>query len=101
MARLEEEEEEKESVTAEDKASAYYADYSEDDDERFLPFRKFKYRTNCCYGLSMDLLENVAQELEFDFRLYIVADGMFGSKTVRRKTGRARRDMGKKVLSYR
>lgn len=30
----------------------------------------------------MDLLENVAEELEFDFQLYIVADGLFGSKTV-------------------
>ncbi|XP_068081518.1 uncharacterized protein [Anabrus simplex] len=43
--------------------------------------QRYKYRTNCCYGLSMDLLENVAQELEFDFHLYIVSDGMFGSKT--------------------
>ncbi|CAH1971116.1 unnamed protein product [Acanthoscelides obtectus] len=102
MARLEEEEEEQEeSATTEEKASAYYSDYGEDDDEeRFLPFQKFKYRTNCCYGLSMDLLENVAQELEFDFRLYIVADGMFGSNTVRRKKGRSRRDVGKKFLSY-
>ncbi|GLH10808.1 uncharacterized protein GBIM_15693, partial [Gryllus bimaculatus] len=37
--------------------------------------------TNCCYGLAMDLLENVAQELEFDFHLYIVSDGAFGSRT--------------------
>lgn len=29
----------------------------------------------------MDLLENVAEELEFDFQLYIVADGLFGSRT--------------------
>jgi len=43
--------------------------------------QRYKYRTNCCYGLAMDLLENVAQELEFDFHLYIVADGMFGSRT--------------------
>uniref|UniRef100_A0A8D8RZG8 Glutamate receptor ionotropic, NMDA 3A n=2 Tax=Cacopsylla melanoneura TaxID=428564 RepID=A0A8D8RZG8_9HEMI len=41
---------------------------------------RYRYRTNCCYGLSMDLLENIAQELEFDFHLYIVADGLFGSK---------------------
>lgn len=38
------------------------------DDDKFFPFQKFKYKTNCCYGLSMDLLENIAQELEFDFR---------------------------------
>lgn len=30
----------------------------------------------------MDLLENVAEELEFDFQLYIVADGLFGTKTL-------------------
>jgi ionotropic glutamate receptor NMDA 3A len=29
----------------------------------------------------MDLLENIAEELEFDFHLYIVADGLFGSRT--------------------
>lgn len=29
----------------------------------------------------MDLLENVAEELEFDFQLYVVADGLFGSRT--------------------
>lgn len=28
----------------------------------------------------MDLLENIASELEFDFQLYIVADGLFGSR---------------------
>ncbi|KAI5711412.1 hypothetical protein M8J75_000198 [Diaphorina citri] len=41
---------------------------------------RYRYRTNCCYGLSMDLLENIAQELEFDFHLYIVADGLYGTK---------------------
>lgn len=30
----------------------------------------------------MDLLENVAEELEFDFQLYIVSDGLFGTKTI-------------------
>lgn len=40
-----------------------------------------QFKTNCCYGLSMDLLENVAEELEFDFQLYVVADGLFGSRT--------------------
>nr|CAD7589790.1 unnamed protein product [Timema genevievae] len=43
--------------------------------------QKYKYRTNCCYGLTMDLLENVAQELEFDFHLYVVSDGAFGTRT--------------------
>ena len=40
----------------------------------------FQYRTNCCYGLAMDLLENIAHELEFDFHLYVVSDGVFGSQ---------------------
>ncbi|XP_025835326.1 glutamate receptor ionotropic, NMDA 3A-like, partial [Agrilus planipennis] len=61
--------------------------------ERFHPFYKYKYRTNCCYGLSMDLLENIAHELEFDFHLYIVADGLFGSKVVSDK--KTRRDVGR------
>lgn len=43
--------------------------------------KRYKYKTNCCYGLAMDLLESVAQELEFDFHLYIAADGLFGSKS--------------------
>ncbi|PNF41769.1 hypothetical protein B7P43_G03443, partial [Cryptotermes secundus] len=43
--------------------------------------QRYKYRTSCCYGLAMDLLENIAQELEFDFHLYIVADGLFGTRT--------------------
>lgn len=47
----------------------------------FFAYRH-KFKTNCCYGLSMDLLENVAEELEFDFQLYIVADGLFGTKTI-------------------
>lgn len=70
------------------------------DDEEASPLRKFKYRTNCCYGLAMDLLENIAQELEFDFHLYIVADGLFGSKTVTRKNTKYRRDLKENNLNY-
>ncbi|XP_075235507.1 uncharacterized protein LOC142332777 [Lycorma delicatula] len=44
---------------------------------------RYRYLTSCCYGLAMDLLENIAQELEFDFHLYLVADGMHGSRTPR------------------
>ncbi|XP_044268937.1 uncharacterized protein LOC123014091 isoform X4 [Tribolium madens] len=88
MQRLEEEEDEEEELNPEYKQFAN--DYEEN--ERFFPFQKFKYRTNCCYGLSMDLLENIAQELEFDFRLYIVADGFFGSKLPNYRD----RDAGKK-----
>lgn len=100
MKRIEEEEEEKEEESKNSEYKPFDDDY--DDEERFFPFQKFKYRTNCCYGLSMDLLENVAQELEFEFRLYIVADGMFGSRSVvKKETGRRKRDVGKKFLSYR
>ncbi|CAG9860270.1 unnamed protein product [Phyllotreta striolata] len=100
MQRLEEEEDDAENKNTQ------YADYERfasdyDDDQQFFPFQKFKYRTNCCYGLAMDLLENVAQELEFDFRLYIVADGLFGSRTIKKKSKRSERDVGKKFLSYR
>lgn len=40
-------------------------------------------RTKCCYGLSMDLLENVATELGFEFHLYVVRDQLFGAKKPR------------------
>ncbi|XP_055378406.1 uncharacterized protein LOC129610081 isoform X1 [Condylostylus longicornis] len=38
------------------------------------------YNTKCCYGLSMDLLDNIATELGFEFHLYIVRDELFGTK---------------------
>ncbi|XP_053663885.1 uncharacterized protein LOC128713047 [Anopheles marshallii] len=38
------------------------------------------YRTRCCYGLSMDLLQKLASEINFDFHLYIVHDGLFGRR---------------------
>ncbi|XP_058833780.1 uncharacterized protein LOC131691421 isoform X2 [Topomyia yanbarensis] len=38
------------------------------------------YSTRCCFGLSMDLLQKVAQDLGFEFDLYIVKDGLFGRK---------------------
>lgn len=52
-------------------------------DDFFFPTAKpsfSKMATHCCYGLAMDLLENIAQELEFDFHLYIVEDGFYGSR---------------------
>lgn len=53
-------------------------------DDYFFPTPKpntyWKMATHCCYGLSMDLLENIAQELEFDFHLYIVEDGLYGAR---------------------
>lgn len=66
--RLEEEEEELNQNR--DPEYKHNQDYL--DDDKFFPFHKFKYKTNCCYGLSMDLLENVAQELEFDFRYVLL-----------------------------
>lgn len=59
--------------------------------DKFLPFQnKYKHRTNCCYGLAMDLLENIAQELEFDFHLYIVSDGLFGTRKMSRRYAKNR-----------
>lgn len=103
IRRLEEEEVDQEEEAAQDvEQNPFTNAYNEDDKDDFFPFQQFKYRTNCCYGLSMDLLENIAQELEFDFRLYIVADGFFGSRTIKNKrNGRIRRDIGKNFLSYR
>ena len=45
----------------------------------------FVFRTRCCYGLSMDLLDNVASELGFGYILYIVSDELFGSKQIVKK----------------
>nr|XP_032510989.1 uncharacterized protein LOC116765580 isoform X2 [Danaus plexippus plexippus] len=44
------------------------------------PSTIWKMATHCCYGFAMDLLENIAEELEFDFHLYIVDDGLYGSR---------------------
>ncbi|XP_044743459.1 uncharacterized protein LOC123305723 isoform X2 [Chrysoperla carnea] len=71
------------------------------DKNGFLPFQRYKYRTNCCYGLAMDLLENIAQELEFDFRLYIVADGLFGTQIRTKKSKRDLSILTKKSLKSR
>ncbi|KAL7022948.1 hypothetical protein ACKWTF_012435 [Chironomus riparius] len=43
---------------------------------------KLSYKTRCCYGLSMDLLDNIASELGFGYILYIVGDELFGSKQI-------------------
>ncbi|VVC31376.1 Hypothetical protein CINCED_3A009974 [Cinara cedri] len=37
----------------------------------------------CCFGLSIDLLEKMSEDLGFDFHLYLVADGTFGSRKLR------------------
>ncbi|MBN3304780.1 NMD3A protein, partial [Amia calva] len=49
----------------------------------FLPpdFRK------CCYGYCIDLLEKLAEDLRFEFDLYIVGDGKYGACKNNRWTG--------------
>ncbi|XP_007499704.2 glutamate receptor ionotropic, NMDA 3A [Monodelphis domestica] len=37
-----------------------------------------KYK-KCCYGYCIDLLEKLAEDLNFDFDLYIVGDGKYGA----------------------
>ena len=38
------------------------------------------YNLTCCYGYSIDLMENVARDLEVKFQVYVVADGQCGAK---------------------
>uniref|UniRef100_A0A8C6QJW9 Glutamate receptor n=1 Tax=Nannospalax galili TaxID=1026970 RepID=A0A8C6QJW9_NANGA len=41
----------------------------------------------CCYGYCIDLLERLAEDLTFDFELYIVGDGKYGALRDGRWTG--------------
>ncbi|XP_026864336.2 glutamate receptor ionotropic, NMDA 3B isoform X2 [Electrophorus electricus] len=41
----------------------------------------------CCYGYCIDLLEKLAEDLLFDFDLYIVGDGKYGARKGGRWTG--------------
>ncbi|KAG8223040.1 hypothetical protein J437_LFUL001362 [Ladona fulva] len=36
--------------------------------------------STCCYGFAIDLLSDVAAHLRFEFHLYLVPDGVFGSQ---------------------
>ena len=38
------------------------------------------YNVTCCYGYSIDLMENVANDLDLKFQVYVVADGQCGAK---------------------
>ncbi|XP_077293992.1 uncharacterized protein LOC143916663 [Arctopsyche grandis] len=82
---------EEEAETDEHHQGSFFPHLKYEPFEKLNPFQnKYKYRTNCCYGLTMDLLENIAQELEFDFHLYIVSDGLFGTRKMSRKYTRNR-----------
>ncbi|KAG8198828.1 hypothetical protein JTE90_007130 [Oedothorax gibbosus] len=39
-----------------------------------------EYNVSCCAGISMDLMQSLAEDLHFSFDLYLVADGFFGTK---------------------
>ncbi|XP_068012240.1 glutamate receptor ionotropic, NMDA 3B [Melanerpes formicivorus] len=41
----------------------------------------------CCYGYCIDLLERLAEDMPFDFELYIVGDGKYGAWKNGRWTG--------------
>uniref|UniRef100_A0A8C4U9L4 Glutamate receptor n=1 Tax=Falco tinnunculus TaxID=100819 RepID=A0A8C4U9L4_FALTI len=41
----------------------------------------------CCYGYCIDLLEKLAEDMSFDFELYIVGDGKYGAWKNGRWTG--------------
>ncbi|XP_008586244.1 PREDICTED: glutamate receptor ionotropic, NMDA 3B [Galeopterus variegatus] len=41
----------------------------------------------CCYGYCIDLLEQLAEDVPFDFELYIVGDGKYGALRDGRWTG--------------
>uniref|UniRef100_A0A8C3Y1F9 Glutamate receptor n=1 Tax=Catharus ustulatus TaxID=91951 RepID=A0A8C3Y1F9_CATUS len=41
----------------------------------------------CCYGYCIDLLEKLAEDMVFDFELYIVGDGKYGAWKNGRWTG--------------
>ncbi|KAL4149546.1 hypothetical protein QTP88_003474 [Uroleucon formosanum] len=49
-------------------------------DVKLASNKKSLPETYCCFGLSIDLLEKMSKDLEFDFHLYLVADGTFGSR---------------------
>lgn len=41
----------------------------------------------CCYGYCIDLLEKLAEDMRFDFELYIVGDGKYGAQKNGQWTG--------------
>lgn len=39
-----------------------------------------EYNVTCCAGVAIDLLRSLADDLRFEVDLYLVNDGLFGSK---------------------
>ncbi|XP_055687535.1 uncharacterized protein LOC129792482 isoform X2 [Lutzomyia longipalpis] len=62
------------------------AAYSPSSGDKETHQNEANYKTKCCYGLSMDLLENIAMELGFEFHLYIVRDELYGTKMPSRQS---------------
>ncbi|XP_076347190.1 glutamate receptor ionotropic, NMDA 3A-like [Tachypleus tridentatus] len=50
-----------------------FADYAQGKSEGI------RYNITCCAGITMDLLTDIARDLHFDYDLYLVSDGMFGT----------------------
>ncbi|XP_015380519.1 PREDICTED: glutamate receptor ionotropic, NMDA 3B-like [Diuraphis noxia] len=57
-----------------DNITMIFKDVKLDANKKSLP------ETYCCFGLSIDLLEKMSKDMDFDFHLYLVADGTFGSR---------------------
>lgn len=45
------------------------------------------YNLTCCYGYSIDLMENVASDLDAKFQVYVVADGQCGARRANKWDG--------------
>ncbi|KAL4235673.1 Glutamate receptor ionotropic [Mactra antiquata] len=51
------------------------------DYENGMKNESFPYIIKCCRGLSLDLLNRLASDLDFDYNLYIVSDRTYGNGT--------------------
>ncbi|XP_071448305.1 uncharacterized protein [Hetaerina americana] len=64
------------------------------------PHSELLLNTTCCYGFAIDLLADVASHLRFEFHLYLVPDGVFGSevKDKLKDDNSGRRTQGRRFL---
>ncbi|XP_076353138.1 glutamate receptor ionotropic, NMDA 3A-like isoform X2 [Tachypleus tridentatus] len=60
-------------TSREEELATIFADYGQGRSEGI------RYNVTCCAGITMDLLTDVANDLHFEYDLYLVADGMFGT----------------------